>query len=198
MTFQTVQIVYWLALSGWFGAVLSVAVAAPVIFRTIRSANPILPSVLSVNLEGQHGSLLSGMVVADVLRQFRRVQLICGVALLVSVIAQLFIVDFRGDHGIAAGVRGLLLLVCVGLLLFDWLVVAPRIDEARNTYIENADEPDIANPAKDRFDVEHRRSVLVLQLLLFALLGMILFSGVIVPKARGITGEGQGSVERSR
>ncbi len=50
--FQLIQIVFWLALSTWFGAVLFIAVAAPIIFRTVRESNPVLPMVLSVNLEG--------------------------------------------------------------------------------------------------------------------------------------------------
>ena len=58
--FQLVQIVYWLALATWFGGVLFVAIAAPAVFRTVRENNPVLPHVLSVNLEGQHGTLLAG------------------------------------------------------------------------------------------------------------------------------------------
>ena len=39
-----VQIVYWLALSTWFGGVLFVALSAPVVFNTVRENNPILPT----------------------------------------------------------------------------------------------------------------------------------------------------------
>ena len=76
--FQLVQIVYWLALSTWFGGVLFVAMAAPVIFRTVRENNPVLPHVLSVNLEGQHGTLLAGSIVGSLLARLAWVQLACG------------------------------------------------------------------------------------------------------------------------
>ena len=48
--FTFMQILYWLALATWFGGLLFIAVAAPVIFRTIHESDPILPTVLSVNL----------------------------------------------------------------------------------------------------------------------------------------------------
>ena len=51
----------------WFGGVLFVAVAAPIIFRTVRESNPVLPTVLSVNLENQHGTLLAGSIVGNLL-----------------------------------------------------------------------------------------------------------------------------------
>ena len=43
-----VMILWWMALSTWFGGVLFVAVAAPIIFRTVRDNDPLLPTVLSV------------------------------------------------------------------------------------------------------------------------------------------------------
>jgi hypothetical protein len=58
-----VSILYWLSLSTWFGAAVFVAVAAPSIIRTVRENDPLLPTVLSVNLEGQHGTLLAGSIV---------------------------------------------------------------------------------------------------------------------------------------
>src|SRR5580704_19328585 len=60
MLLDLVQVVYWLALSTWFGGVLFIAAAAPVIIKTVKDADPLLPTVLSVNLEGQHGTLLAG------------------------------------------------------------------------------------------------------------------------------------------
>lgn len=185
MTFQIVQILFWIALATWFGAVLFVAVAAPVIFRTVRESNPILPGVLSVNLEGQHGTLLAGTIVANLLRHLRIVQATAAGALVISVAAQLFLIDLSGSNGTAAIVRGVLLLAAIGLLIGDWFFVAPRIAHYRQQYLDHADEPEIANPAKDRYDDLHGRSVFVLQALLFCLLGMILFSASISPRPRG-------------
>lgn len=187
MTFQIVQIIFWLALATWFGAVLFIAVAAPVVFRTVRESNPILPGVLSVNLEGQHGTLLAGTIVSNLLSQLRLIQVVAAAVLLVAMIAQLFIIDLSGPNGTAAIVRGVLFFAAGALLLFDWFAVAPQIARYRAEYLDNADEPDIANPAKDRFDEMHRRSVAVLQALLFCLLGMLLFSASISPRPRGGT-----------
>ena len=36
-------------------------------FRTVRESNPLLPLVLSVNLDGQHGTLLAGSIVSNLL-----------------------------------------------------------------------------------------------------------------------------------
>jgi lipopolysaccharide export LptBFGC system permease protein LptF len=65
----------------------------------------------------------------------------------------------------------------VVIMLYDWLVASPRIRQFRQEYLDNADNPDIANPAKEKFDQYHRDSVTMLSVQLFMLLGMILFSG---------------------
>ena len=93
MLFQVVQIVYWLALSTWFGGVLFVAMSAPVIFRIVRQNSPILPTVLSVNLENQHGTLLAGSIVAELLAMLLRTEFVCVAALFISMIAQWFVAD---------------------------------------------------------------------------------------------------------
>ena len=46
----------------------------------------------------------------------------------------------------------------------------------RKQYIDHADEPEIANPAKDQFDRYHGESVTALTTLLFLLLGLVLLS----------------------
>jgi hypothetical protein len=81
-----VQIVYWLALSTWFGGVLFVALAAPVIFNTVRESNPILPTVLSVNLENQHSTLLAGSIVGNLIERLTRIEYACAAALLLGMV----------------------------------------------------------------------------------------------------------------
>lgn len=186
MQFQVVQILFWLAVATWFGAVLFVAVAAPVIFRTIRDANPILPNVLSVNLEHQHGTLLAGTIVGNLLAHLRWVQAACALLLFGTMIAQVFTIDLSGPNGTAALVRAGLLIAAAGLLAVDWAYLAPRVARHRQEYLDHADDPDVANPAKERFDEQHRRSVSVMQALLFCLLGLILFGAVVAPKSRGM------------
>jgi hypothetical protein len=178
MLFQVVQIVYWLALSTWFGGVLFVAMAAPVIFRIIRQNEPILPTVLSVNLENQHGTLLAGSIVAELLAMLLRAELVCAAAIFISMIAQWFL---NYGNQVGSFVRSALFLGATGLVVYDWRFVSPRIRKYRTEYIEHADEPELANPARDQFDRYHRESVTVLTILLFLLLGMVLFSADITP-----------------
>src|SRR5437868_4161395 len=94
--FQAIQVTYWLALSTWFGGVLFIAIAAPIIFRTIMDADPTLPKVLSVNLEGQHGTLLAGTIVGNLLAMLGRVQLACAGVLLPVIGAQWFYIPHTG------------------------------------------------------------------------------------------------------
>src|SRR5438128_371130 len=91
MVFQVVQIVYWLALSTWFGAVVFLLVAPPVILRAVRDADPLLPGVLSVNLDGQHGTLLAGSIVGKLISSTHRIQLACCAAVALAVVAQWFV-----------------------------------------------------------------------------------------------------------
>ncbi len=186
--YQLVQIVYWLALATWFGGVLFVAMAAPVIFRTVRENNPLLPHVLSVNLEGQHGTLLAGSIVGDLLLRLWRVQLVCGGALLLSIVAQFFLIDLEAGNRSAAALRAVLFVGAVGVAAYDGLVLWPRIARHRQEYIDHADEPEVANPAKERFDAAHRASVTLLMAILFLLLGMVLFSGNISPRDADLPG----------
>jgi hypothetical protein len=183
--FQLVQIVYWLALATWFGGVLFVAMAAPAIFRTIRENNPILPHVLSVNLEGQHGTLLAGSIVGGLLARLARVQLICGAALLLALIAHFFVANLTGANRLAAIIRTALFFAAAGISLYDGWLLWPQLWRHRQEFIDHADEPEVANPARDLFDRGQRRSVALLMAVLFLLLGVILFSGNITPRAGG-------------
>jgi hypothetical protein len=181
MLLQMVQLVYWLGLSTWFGSVLFIALAAPVIFRTVRENNPILSHVLSVNLEGQHSTLLAGTIVFNLVGRLMQVQLVCGGMLLVTLILQPFLIDLSGENKALAAVRSILFLAAAGVVYFDWQCVWPKIRASRSTYLDHADEPEIANPARDRFDIEQRKSLTLLIFVVSLLMGMILFSSNITP-----------------
>jgi hypothetical protein len=177
--FQLVQIVYWLALATWFGGVLFVAMAVPAIFRTVGENNPILPHVLSVNLEGQHGTLLSGSIVGALLGRLAKVQLACMAALLLAIVAHFFLANLADQNRTAAIIRTALFFAAAGVSLYDGWVLWPQIWRHRQEFIDHADEPEVANPAKDEFDRGQRRSVSLLMAVLFLLTGLILFSGNI-------------------
>jgi hypothetical protein len=182
--FPIVQIIYWLALATWFGGVLFVAIAAPIIFRTVREWKPTLPTVLSVNLENQHADLLAGSIVGNILATLGRVELACAAGMFLGLLGQWILAD-RGSPGALTQIilRSALFAGATALLLYDWLVVTPRIQRYRDEYVEHADEPDVANAAKDQFDRYHRESVNVLTIVLLLLLGLVLFSGHITTSA---------------
>lgn len=183
--FQLTQIAYWLALSTWFGGALFIAIAAQVIHQTVREANPVLPNVLAVNLDKQHATLLAGSIVSNLLRRVTTIELCCGGVLLVTSVCQLFFIDLDAPaNRTAAILRGAMLVAALGLVVFHWRAVWPKIETFRKQYIDHADDPEIANPAKDQFDREQKTSLTVLMAMLFLLLGVILFSGNITHGVR--------------
>lgn len=182
MAFTLLQIIYWIALATWFGGVLFIAIAAPIIFKTVKEHNPILPMVLSVNLEGQHGSLLAGTIVANLISQLKRVEVICAAGLLIGLIGQWALSDIAGDNWLVPLLRSGMYLAALGIVLFDWLVIWPKLTLFRDQYIAHADEPDVANPANDEFNRYQRESEFLLRVRLALLLALIPFSTSIRPK----------------
>ena len=180
--FMLVQTVYWIALSVWFGGLLFVAIIWPIIFRTIAEADPTLPTVLSVNLEKSHGSLLAGNIVANILRLFSTIQLGCAAALLLMLLAQWGVMDLSQRNKLHAIIRAVLFIAAATIVLYERYAVWPKIMQHRQTYIDHADEPDIANPAKDQFDryQGEEMRLLFFQIILLSLL--MIFSGVVTPR----------------
>ena len=172
------QMIYWLGLSTWFGGVLFVAITAPVVFRTVREGDPVLPTVLSVNLEGQHATLLAGSIVSNLIGLLSRVELGCAAAIAAGLAVQwaLHVQDWP-----IALVRTALFAAAIVLTIYDRLSLWPRISKSRQQYIDHADEPEVANPARERFNRQQRESELLLMLKVALLLGMIVFSASIAP-----------------
>ncbi|HYO11072.1 MAG TPA: hypothetical protein VER17_19055 [Tepidisphaeraceae bacterium] len=177
--FDLIQIIYWLALSTWFGGVLFVAIAAPLIMRATRDSHLVLTNVLSVNLEGQHGTLLGGAIVGRIMSVVHRVELACAAALLVATIGQWIVLRPGGALLMPPIARAGLYLGAVALLVYEWRVAWPRMWRNRQEYVDHADEPDVANPALDRLNVDQSETAMVLAFRVALLLGMILFSAGI-------------------
>lgn len=174
--FQLVQTIYWAALATWFGGVLFVAIMAPVIFRTVREFRPIIPTVLSVNLENEHGSLLGGAIVGNILRLLSGIQLGCAAALVLSMVAQYFVMSDVAANRASLFIRAALLVAAIGLVAYDRWSLWPKMWQSRQEYIDHADEPEVANAAKDRYDELHREAVRVL-LIVLGLLSLIVVLG---------------------
>jgi hypothetical protein len=174
-----IQILFWLALATWFGGVLFVTIVAPVINSAVRENNPILTSVLSVNLEGQHSTLMGGSIVGRIMTILFRIELACAGALSIALIGQ--IVLLQGHSLLLSLLRVALHLAAVALLIYDWRVVWPAMWRYRQEYIDHADEPDIANPALDQLNRYQGESANILLMRVGLLLGVILFSANIRP-----------------
>lgn len=179
MPFDIVQMVYWLCLAGWFGLVLFVAMATPVIFRTVQDADPTLPTVLSVNLDGQHGALLAMTIVANMLAKLVHVQLICAGGVLLAIIGQWFFLETGGPALVLGVLRSALWLAAAALLLYGWLGVWPRGAKQRDNYVQNADDPEAAEKIRAQL-VRTQRESDIIQLIMATLLSaMILFSATL-------------------
>jgi len=168
---------YWLALSTWLGGSLFIFVAANVIFRTVKENDPTLPRVLSVNLETEHATLLSGSIMGNLMAMLARIGIACAIVLLITQIPVWFVMDRANSWARASAVvRAALFLCATGILLYDWRVLWPKIWESRQKFIDNADTPEIANPALEKLDQYQRNSMLLLKILVFLLLGIVFFS----------------------
>src|SRR5439155_2814030 len=170
--FDVIQIIYWLALSTWFGGVLFIAATAPIIMRAMREEKPVLPGVLSVNLEGQHGTLLGGTIIGRIMELLFRVELVCAAFIFVTLIAQWILLRPAGGYLVLPILRTAVYLGAVALLIYHWRVLWPRMWKLRQEYIDNADNPDVANPALEQLDRLQGESATVLFFLVTLLLGI--------------------------
>jgi hypothetical protein len=177
--FDLIQIFYWLALSTWFGGVLFVAIAGRLIMQTVRDSNLVLTNVLSVNLEGQHGTLLGGQIIGRVMDVVHFIELVCAGVLLLAIVGQWVVLHPSGAYLVLPLVRAALYVGAVGIVLYEWRVAWPRMWRDRQEYIDHADEPDVANPALDRLNRGQAEHALLLAVRVAMLLGMILFSAGI-------------------
>ena len=181
--FQIVQVAYWLALSTWFGGVLSVAAATPVVFRVIAAASPRLRGGKTADLDDDdHPSLLAGDVVGGLLALLARAELACAAVLGLAVAGQWALLYASPSQRPLLVVRTGLLVAAAGLAVYGWRVVNPRADRHRAEFLDRvADDPDAANAARAQFDRYHAERVNVLLATLFLLLGLVLFGGAVTP-----------------
>ena len=169
--------VYWAGLATWFGSAMFLVIATPIVFRVIREQDPTLPTVLSVNLDAQHATLLASTIVGKLMQSVTRVGLACAIAVLVGLAGQAFVLPMRsGQTLLQMLIRVALFFAATGALAYDWRVLSPRLFHWRQEYIDHADEPDVANAAKDHLDHASRESINVLFGMIVLLLGLILFS----------------------
>ncbi len=165
---------FWIALSVWLGGVLFIAMATPIIHMTCSEADPTIANIRSVNLEEQHGTLLAGTIMGRLLKQLGTVQLICAGICLISLMA-LAAAGNLNDR-VTDALRALLLLAATGLALWERFTLSPRLMAARDEFVLYADEPELANPAKDRMDRLQEGSARLLMISAALLVGAVVFS----------------------
>ena len=176
--FDLIQMVYWLLLAAWFGLVLFGAMATPIVFRTVQDADPTLPTILSVNLERQHAALLSITIGANLLTRLAWVQWVCAGGVLVGMIAQWFRVYGVEQFVVLAALRSAMYVAACGLLFYSWAKLWPRIAAMRQEYVDNADDPELAQPVRDRLTRAQRESEIIQLVIATLLSALILFSAV--------------------
>ena len=176
VAFQLVQTIYWVGLASWFGGAVFIAIAAPLIFRIIREHDPTLPEVLSVNLDAQHSQLLSSTIVGQLMQALNRAAIAFAIAVGIGLVGQAILLKPFGATLVQLVVRASLFAFAAAALFYDWRWVSPRLFAERQRYIEHADNPDVANAARENFERLSRESVNVLFLQTLLLLGLILFS----------------------
>ncbi|MFT3784874.1 MAG: DUF4149 domain-containing protein [Tepidisphaeraceae bacterium] len=176
MLLQLFQTAYWAALATWFGSAMFVALAIPIIFRVVRDADPTLPRVLYVNLDGQHSTLLAGEIVSGLLRALHRIGVAAAAVILVTFVTIVLLAPPAGTARVEAMLRAVLLIGAIVANVYDWRVLGPRLASNRRKFIDNADNPDVANPALEQYDHDQREAAFLLYLQVALLLGTILFS----------------------
>jgi hypothetical protein len=178
-----IDAIFWLALATWFGSVLFKCVAPPVIFKSVLQADPTLPRVLSVNLDRQHSTLLAGQVVSDLVQMLFRIEVVCMIGLGPALAGKWLITELTDGRFIFPTLVTALYVLAVVYEIYAWRVVWPRVMLHREKYIEFADDPDVANAELDLFDRYSTAAGNVTRNLLFVLMGMVLFSAALVPRA---------------
>src|SRR5262249_43056829 len=107
------------------------------------------------------------------------IELVCSAVLAVTIIGQWIILHPRAGELFAPILRSAMYLAATVFLIYDWRIVWPRMWKFRQEYLDNADNPDLANPALDQFDKYQTESVSILRNILFLLMGIVLFSANI-------------------
>lgn len=180
--FQLVQSIYWLALTTWFGGLVFIAIAWPVIVTVVKEEDPTLPRVLSVNVDHDHAGLLAGTIIGAIIRHIGFIQLCCAGVVLLMLISQWFVIGENWHNRLSGIARCTFFVGSAIMLVYDRRVVWPKAWKAREQFIENADDPDKANVFREQF-IQHQRDSVRLMLYQLVLLSLVVvFSSAITPR----------------
>ncbi len=171
---------WWLGMAAYFGGMLALAVAAPMVFRTTRTAHVSMPGITSPPLDMANET--GGEIFGNMLNAFAYVEVAALFLLLVGLLVRLRR-PTRGAHVLAV------LYVLLGLTaLADLGYVRPKVWTTRERVRElAATAPAVATfapPEKQTFDQLHVLSERLGQVKFWLLLGMLVISAPAVDGAR--------------
>jgi hypothetical protein len=157
---RLVQGVYYLFLGLWFGAMVMLAVGAPVTFRTVRVHQPVLGLVPynEPSLARDGPNILAGAITGNHLRALSVVQAICAVVTLSCVVLQTTIFQSQVRAGYANALRSLLIALPACVLVFDEAVLSPNVWKQRAVMYDTTLNIDARDKARAQFNVLHKRS----------------------------------------
>jgi hypothetical protein len=157
---RLVQGVYYLFLGLWFGAMVMLAVGAPVTFRTVRVHQPTLGLVPynEPSLARDGPNILAGAITGNHLRALSVVQAICAVVTLSCVVLQTTIFKSQVRAGYANALRSLLIALPACVLVFDEAVLSPNVWKQRAVMYDTTLNIDARDKARAQFNVLHKRS----------------------------------------
>jgi len=179
--FRLTQGIYGLALGAWVGAIVMLAIAAAITFRTVRSHEPTLGAgpYASAALAEQAPEILAGGIVGNVIRGLNVVQAICGIGVGITLLLQCTLFADRLAGGVLGPmnlVRSGLLLLAACLVLYGTFVVQPEVWSLRETvYAAGASEAE-REAARAAFDQAHGLSERLMSGALFLLAAALLLS----------------------
>ncbi|HQY88502.1 MAG TPA: hypothetical protein PK402_07575 [Tepidisphaeraceae bacterium] len=174
--FQLLQTIYWIGLSSWFGSAVFLLLIVGTIFAVMRDQDPTLPKVLSVNIDGDHGVLLSIHLFTKLARVMTTFGFACAGAVLIGLAGQFVFGERAGPRFIDLIVRVGLMIASLGVMIYDRFVVTPKLASAIASYIDQADDPEATRENRERVIRAYHEAIAVLGGLACALGGLILFS----------------------
>ncbi len=168
---QLVLVLYWLSLSTWFGGVLFIAMAVPVIVRTMKESDD------ASGLDEDRRVLLTGTVIENLFAALVRIEALCAGVLLILIIAQWILIGLHGGAVLITGIiRSAVFLGAAILTIYQWRVLEPRAVKLRRELVASVDNPEALDPARRQFEQHSQEIYTLLAIQGFLLMGMILFS----------------------
>jgi hypothetical protein len=173
--------IYYLALGVWLGAIVMLAIAAAVTFKTMRAYDPILQTApySAPQLQDRAAPILAGAIVGNSLRVLAVLQVSCAVVIGLCVLAQcaIFAEYLRGGvAGRANLLRLALVILPMALLAVELTVISPRIWQQREIMYDPGESEAAREQALTTFRRHHLLSEQIMGAAGLALAGAILVS----------------------